>query len=91
MEEFIEIEGVFYRRSAFEAFHFIEETEYQRGDVVSGGTDGFMLTGKTPDRLVRTGNWELVGYCAGAWHRIDTFPTHAEARRYAQREFNLPS
>ncbi len=91
MEEFIEIEGVLYRRSAFEAFHFIEETEYQRGDVVSGGTDGFMLTGKTPDRLVRTDNWELVGHCAGAWHRIDTFPTHAEARRYAQREFNLPS
>ena len=91
MDEFMEIEGVFYRRSAFDAFHFIEEAAYQPGDILRGGDNGFLLTGTAPDRLVPTGNWELVGFCAGAWHRINTFPSQAEARLYARRVFNVPT
>ena len=91
MCEFIEIEGVYYRRSAFEALHFIEETEFQEGELISTHHDGFIVAGKSPDQLSATGRWEFVGYCAGTWHRIDTFDSLEDARHYAQREFHLPT
>jgi hypothetical protein len=88
---FIEIEGVFYRRSAFEAFHFIEETELLEGELIGNHHNGFSVTGRIPDQLSPTGRWEFVGYCAGTWHRIDTFDSLQDARHYAQREFHLPT